>query len=59
MVYADIPAGGTGQIRTLVSGVVTVVAARAAGGEALKAGTPVKVRRCLDATTVEVEKVPE
>jgi hypothetical protein len=54
-VYADIPAQGTGQVRCLVSGVVTFVKARAAGGAALTAGTPVKILDQLDDTTVEVE----
>jgi len=53
-VYMDIPAGGEGQIRTLVSGVMTVVDARAAGADALPAGTPVRVTKLLDSETVEV-----
>ena len=55
-VYMDIPAGGKGQVKTMVSGVVAFVSARAAGGEALKAGTPVAIKQLLDASTVEVEK---
>jgi len=55
-VYMDIPADGAGKVRTLVSGTVSFVPARAAGGAALKSGTPITVRRLLDATTVEVEK---
>lgn len=54
-VYMDIPAGGAGKVRTLVSGTVSFVPARAAGGAALKSGTPITVKRLLDATTVEVE----
>ena len=59
LVYGTIPPNGPGQVRTLVGGIVTLVAARGIGGEAIKAGTPVRIRRCLDATTVEVEKAPE
>jgi hypothetical protein len=55
-VYMDIPAGGAGQVKTLVSNQVSFISARAAGGEALKAGTPIIVKRLLDASTVEVEK---
>jgi hypothetical protein len=59
LVYMDIPAGGTGQVKTIVSGTVSFVPARAVGGEALKAGTPVIVKRLLDSTTVEVEKAEQ
>ena len=58
-VYMDIPAGGTGQVKTIVSGTVSFVPARAVGGEPLKAGTPVVVKRLLDSTTVEVEKAEQ
>jgi membrane protein implicated in regulation of membrane protease activity len=58
-VYMDIPAGGTGKVRVMMSSVVSMVDARIASGEALKAGTPVIVKRCLDASTVEVEKAAE
>lgn len=54
-VYMDIPAGGVGQIRVMVSGTVSFVGARAAGGEALKAGTSVVVKRIVGPNTVEVE----
>jgi membrane protein implicated in regulation of membrane protease activity len=56
-VYMDIPKGGTGQVRTMVSGVISFVNARSVSDEALAAGTPVVVKRLLDANTVEVEKV--
>ena len=59
MVYMDIPASGTGQVKTIVSGTVSFVPAQAVGGEILKAGTPVVVKRLLDATTVEVEKAEQ
>jgi len=53
-VYMDIPASGTGKVRTLVSGAVSFVPARAADGQPMTAGTPVRVTRLLDASTVEV-----
>jgi hypothetical protein len=56
-VYMDIPAGGTGKVRTVVSGAMSFVAARSASGQAVKAGTPVRVVRLVDAVTVEVEGV--
>jgi len=55
-VYMDIPAGGAGQIRVMISGAVSFVSARVAGGEALKAGAPVVVKRIIGPNTVEVEK---
>jgi len=58
-VYMDIPAGGTGKIRTVVSNTVSFVGARTASGEALAAGTPVVVKRLLDSSTIEVEKVQD
>ena len=56
-VYLDIPATGMGEIRVLVSGVVTRVRARGKGGVALPSGTPIRVVRKIDPTTVEVETV--
>ncbi len=56
-VYMNIPAKGAGQVRTVVSGAVSHVPARSAGGKALEAGTPVRVRRLLDPHTVEVERL--
>jgi len=53
-VYLDIPAGGQGEVRVQISGVVSVVKARSADGEPIKAGTEVHVCRLLDETTVEV-----
>ena len=55
-VYMDIPAGGAGQIRVMISGAVSFISARAAGGEALKAAAPVIVKRIIGPNTVEVEK---
>jgi hypothetical protein len=56
-VYMDIPAGGAGKVRVKVSGAVSMVSARAAGGEALEAGTPIRVLRTLDHSSVEVQPV--
>ena len=53
-VYLDIPAGGEGEIRTEVNGVVTHVKARAADGQAMKAGTAVVVERVVFGNRVEV-----
>jgi hypothetical protein len=58
-VYMDIPAGGTGQVKTVVTGTVSFVSARAVGGKALKAGAPVIVKRLLDASTVEVDQADQ
>jgi membrane protein implicated in regulation of membrane protease activity len=55
-VYMDIPAGGSGQIRVLCGGTISFISARCAGGEALKAGTPVVVKRIVGPNTVEVER---
>ncbi len=56
-VYLDIPAEGQGEVRVNVSGVVSMVKARAAGGREIKAGTPVQVVRMLDGSSVEVQAV--
>ena len=53
-VYMNIPASGTGKVRALVSGAVSFVPARAADGQPMTAGTPVRVTRLLDTSTVEV-----
>ena len=56
-VYLNIPKGGTGEIRVTVSGVISYVKARASGDRELMAGTPVRVTRRIDQTTVEVEPI--
>ena len=56
-VYLNIPADGSGEIRVTVSGVLSHVKARARGGKELKSGTPIRVIRRLNNTTVEVEPV--
>lgn len=53
-VYLDIPANGTGEVRVMVSGIMTHVKAKAMGGEELKAGANVMVLRLMDSSTVEV-----
>ncbi len=58
-VYMDIPASGTGKVRTLVSGAVSFVPARAADGQPMTAGTPVRVTRLLGTSTVEVAKTDD
>ena len=55
MVYMDIPAGGPGKVRVMVSGALSMVAARSADGSELKAGTRIRVKRLLDSASVEVE----
>ncbi len=56
-VYLDIPADGPGEVKVVVSGVISCIKARTSGGRDLPAGTPIKVTRKLDATTVEVVAV--
>ena len=53
-VYLDIPKDGMGEVRVTVSGVLTHVKARSFGGHELPAGTPVRVKRVLGPTSVEV-----
>jgi hypothetical protein len=55
VVYMDIPAGGPGQVRVMVSRAMSMVRARSADGSELKAGTPVRVTRLLDSASVEVK----
>ena len=57
-VYMDIPAGGAGQVRVLCGGSICFVSARAASGEALKAGAPVVIKRVIGPNVVEIEKAP-
>lgn len=53
-VYYDIPVGGFGEVRATVSGTLTHLKARVAGGDALRAGTPVRITRILGPGAVEV-----
>jgi hypothetical protein len=58
-VYLDIPANGAGQVRVMVSGVLSHVEARGVGGAAIKAPDRVRIVRQLDAKLVEVEPLTE
>lgn len=53
-VYMNIPTSGAGKVRVMISGRIAMVSARGAGGASIDAGTPVRVVRALDATSVEV-----
>ncbi len=59
VVYLDIPADGQGEVRVLVSGAISCVKARSRQGQAISAGTPVRVVRALGAVTIEVEPAQE
>jgi membrane protein implicated in regulation of membrane protease activity len=56
-VYMDIPAGGYGEIRTMISGALEHVKAKTINGEALPAGTEVRVVEVYGQTLVGVEKI--
>jgi membrane protein implicated in regulation of membrane protease activity len=55
-VYMDIPEGGLGKIRVLVSGAISFVNARSRDGNPLESGTKVRVVGVLNDTTLEVEE---
>lgn len=59
VIYLDVPVRGDGEARVMVSGAVSHVKARAIGGGAIKAGTPVRVLRAVSATTIEVEPIEQ
>jgi hypothetical protein len=54
-VYLDIPDSGMGEVRCTVSGSVSLVKARGAGGQAVKAGTDVLILWNSDDNVVEVQ----
>ena len=56
-VYLDIPENGTGEVKVLVSGIVSHIKARGAGGVAFKASEPVVITRRLGQNMVEVKSV--
>ncbi len=56
-VYMNIPEGGSGQIRVMVSGTMSYVNAQTEDGRPLVAGTTVRVVRRLDARTLEIVQV--
>jgi len=58
-VYLDIPAGGVGEVRTLCSGVMTHLKARATSPAGLKAGTAVRVVNIIGLDTLEVTEAAE
>ena len=57
VVYLNLPAGGLGKVRVMVSGVISYVNARSRGGESLSAGTKVRVVGVIDDNTIEVEPI--
>jgi membrane protein implicated in regulation of membrane protease activity len=59
VVYMNIPEGGVGKIRVMVSGVMSYVNARSKGGNAIPAGTKVRVSAVLDNNMLEVEPTEE
>lgn len=56
-VYLNIPANGQGEVRITVSGALSLVKARGAGGQAIQPGTPVRVVQLAGPRLVEVEPV--
>lgn len=58
-VYLDIPADGFGEIKVSVSGVSEHLQAKSVSGEALPAGTQVRVVQVIGQTLVGVEKMKE
>lgn len=58
-VYLDIPANGAGQVRAMVSGVLSHIEARGVNGVAIKAPARIRIVRQLDAKLVEVEPLTE
>ncbi|MGE4490294.1 MAG: hypothetical protein AB7E95_12200 [Kiritimatiellales bacterium] len=56
-VYLDIPAGGFGEIKTIVNGAVEHIKAKSTGGADLPAGTQVRIVNIIDQTLVEVEQL--
>jgi membrane protein implicated in regulation of membrane protease activity len=59
VVYMNIPDGGAGKIRVMVSGAISYVNARSREGDAIPAGTNVKVVGVLDNNTLEVEAIED
>ncbi len=56
-VYLDIPAEGFGEIRTMITGAMEHVKAMSINGEALPAGTEIRVVKVFSQTLVGVEKI--
>jgi membrane-bound ClpP family serine protease len=56
-VYLDIPADGFGEVKTSISGAVEHIKATSVSGEALRAGTQVRIVHVVDQTLVGVEEL--
>ena len=56
-VYMNIPAGGSGQVKVLVSGAVRFVRARSEDGQAIAAGAPVHIVKIIDGATLLVRDI--
>lgn len=56
-VYLDIPANGEGEVRVLLSGVITLLKARSRDGLALKSGMSVRIVNLIGGNVLEVESV--
>lgn len=56
-VYITVPAGGRGQVRVKVAGIISHVKARSKTTEALAVGVKVRVVGMIDANTIEVEPI--
>ena len=56
-VYLDIPADGIGEVKTSISGAVEHVQAQSIDGEALSAGTQVRIEKVINQTLVQVRKI--
>lgn len=56
-VYVNIPSEGTGRVRILLGDRISYVRASSALERAIAAGTPVRVVRVVDGSTLEVEEV--
>ena len=54
-VHIDIPKDAAGEARVTVDGVIQVLRARSAGGEAISAGTVITVTRVMGPNTIEVK----
>lgn len=58
-VYLDIPADGYGEIKTTVNGAMEHIKATSISGEALPAGTQVRVAKVVSQSLVGVERIDE
>ena len=58
-VYLNIPENGFGEVKVTVGDAVSHIKARSSTNKSLSANTSVRVVKCLDKTTVEVEPITE